>query len=327
MSAPVALYIHVPFCLSVCPYCDFVVYGGAAARGPANRIARHGRRADDRDPTARARPADPSAAVVYLGGGTPSLHDARHRSARLIGAAATTSASPPDAEITLEVQPRAGRPRRPRPASAPPASTGSASARRASMLDELAALGRRHSPADIADTVAQARRAGFDNISLDLLYDVPGQTLASWQQSLETAIALAPEHISAYALTLDDPDVEGLTGPAGDHLPLRSGARRWRQRRRSGRTKAWRPTATPSPTNFSATAGYGWYEISNWAKPGTREPAQPCLLDRPGVGGSRARRPRLRRRPDTALERRAAGRLPRRAHCRQPSARWQRNGR
>ena len=70
----------------------------------------------------------------------------------------------------------------------------------------------------MGETVAAAREAGIGSIGLDLLYDVPGQTIASWTTSLESALALEPDHLSLYALGLDDPDAEGLTGPLGDHL-------------------------------------------------------------------------------------------------------------
>src|SRR5664280_1721704 len=69
-----------------------------------------------------------------------------------------------------------------------------------------------------------------DSISLDLIYDVPGQSLASWEGTLAGALALNPDHLSLYALTLDDPDAEGLTGETGDHLPATAGAVKWRVR-------------------------------------------------------------------------------------------------
>jgi len=89
----------------------------------------------------------------------------------------------------------------------------------------------------LALEIADARQAGIASVNLDLLYDVPGQTLASWTDSLERALALGPDHLSLYALILDDPDAEGLTGPGGDHLPTTAGARRWRERARKGRER------------------------------------------------------------------------------------------
>src|SRR6185369_16962437 len=98
---------------------------------------------------------------------------------------------------------------------------------------ELRVLGRRHGPEDIAATVRAARAVGIASVSLDLLYDVPGQTVDTWSRSLDAALALEPDHVSLYALTLDDPDAEGLTGALGDHLPTTRGARRWREAARS----------------------------------------------------------------------------------------------
>ena len=113
-----------------------------------------------------------------------------------------------------------------------------------------------------------ARRAGFDNISLDLLYDVPGQTIDSWRASLRVAIALEVDHVSAYALSLDDPDADGLTGPAGDHLPLRDGARRWRGRARLEQSDERAAAMYEIAEDLLRNAGFEWYELSNWARPG-----------------------------------------------------------
>jgi len=97
---------------------------------------------------------------------------------------------------------------------------------------ELRRLGRRHSPADVAAAVAGARAAGIESVNLDLLYDVPGQSVGDWETTLRAALALAPDHLSLYALTLDDPEAEGIAGTGGDHLPTAPGARRWRERAR-----------------------------------------------------------------------------------------------
>jgi oxygen-independent coproporphyrinogen-3 oxidase len=126
---------------------------------------------------------------------------------------------------------------------------------------ELHTLGRRHSPSDIADTVVAARSTGIDNISLDLLYDVPGQTLESWRASLGSAVTLDVQHISAYALTLENP-----TGP--DHLPVSNGARRWRHRAQSLQNEDRAADMYALADDLLASTGYGWYEISNWARSG-----------------------------------------------------------
>ena len=262
---PVALYLHFPFCLSICPYCDFVVVAGRAARGPGSRIeelvAEIEREIGLRAPVGRV-----GLRSVYLGGGTPSLL-APAQVARLLAAVEAGFGIAPEAEITLEANPG-------------PAERGDLAGFRAAGVNrlsigaqsmaaaELRRLGRRHSPADVRAAVRLARAAGFENVSLDVLYDVPGQTLDSWHTTLQAALALEPDHLSAYALTLDDPDADGLTGPLGDHLPLRPGARRWRRRAAAeqGDDRA-ADMYLLADQRFEA-AGLGWYEISNWSRPG-----------------------------------------------------------
>ena len=133
---------------------------------------------------------------------------------------------------------------------------------------ELRRLGRRHAPAHVAETVAASRDAGVASVSVDLLYDVPGQTRASWDATLRAALDLAPDHLSLYALTLDDPDAEGLTGPLGDHLPTRAGARRWRERARTEQDEDAAAAAFLAACETLDAAGFRHYEISNWALPG-----------------------------------------------------------
>jgi oxygen-independent coproporphyrinogen-3 oxidase len=120
------------------------------------------------------------------------------------------------------------------------------------------------------ETVELAREAGLSSVSLDLLYDVPGQTVESWAATLDAALALEPDHLSLYALTLDDPDAEGLTGSTGDHLPLRPGARRWRERSRARQDDDRAADMYELADDRLAAAGFDWYEISNWARPGHR---------------------------------------------------------
>ncbi|HTK43793.1 MAG TPA: coproporphyrinogen-III oxidase family protein [Patescibacteria group bacterium] len=273
-SPPVALYVHVPFCVSHCPYCDFVVVAGREARGPANRIATFvealeaelALRADELDARWGRPGTRPPLATLYFGGGTPSLLPAR-TIAELIDLVRTRFGLAPDAEISLETNPG-------------PAERGDAAAQRdagvtrlsigAQSFDvaELHALGRRHAPADIAATVAEARAAGIPSVSLDLLYDIPGSSLDTWSRTVDAALALAPDHLSLYALTLDDPDAEGLTGAAGDHLPVRAGARRWRDRARTGQDDDRAAAMYELADARLAADGFGWYEISNWARPG-----------------------------------------------------------
>jgi len=275
-APPVALYVHVPFCVSHCPYCDFVVVAGREARGPANRIAGFVAaletelrlRADALDARWGGPATRPPLASLYFGGGTPSLLPAETIE-RLIALVRVRYGLAADAEVTLEANPgpdERGDARALRAAGVTRLSIGAQS------LDagELRALGRRHAPEDVGATVRAARDAGVESLSLDFLYDIPGGSLATWERTLEAALALEPDHLSLYALTLDDPDAEGITGPAGDHLPPRDGARRWRARARPAQDDDRAAAMYELADGRLGAAGFEWYEVSNWARPGHR---------------------------------------------------------
>jgi len=273
---PVALYVHVPFCVSLCPYCDFVVIAGSAARGPRNRIAQFvdalmvelELRADALDeafgePGGRRRPPLGS---VYLGGGTPSLLPPDEVD-RIIRRVRERFGIADDAEITIEANP--GPDERGDPIALRRAGITRISFGAQSFDDtELRKLGRRHRARHVADAVGSAREAGIGSINIDLLYDIPDTDLATWMATLDAALALEPDHLSLYALTLDDPDAEGLTGPTGDHLPTTKGARRWRDAVRPGQDEDRAAAQYHHAGVMLADAGYRGYEISNWARPG-----------------------------------------------------------
>ncbi|MEO8273066.1 MAG: coproporphyrinogen-III oxidase family protein [Chloroflexota bacterium] len=275
-APPAGLYLHVPFCVAHCPYCDFVVVAGRESRGPANRIGAFvaalerelALRADAQDarwgaPGTRGRPPLGS---VYLGGGTPSLLPAASID-RLLAIVRERFGIAPDAEITLEANP--GPDERGDVAAACAAGVTRLSIGAQSLdAGELRTLGRRHSPADVSATVASARVAGIASVSLDLLYDVPGAAVETWARTVDAVLALEPDHLSLYALTLDDPDAEGLTGVDGDHLPVRDGARRWRERARRGQDDDRAAAMYELADERLSRAGMDWYEISNWARPG-----------------------------------------------------------
>jgi putative oxygen-independent coproporphyrinogen III oxidase len=273
---PAGLYLHVPFCVSHCPYCDFVVVAGREARGPGNRIAAFAA-ALEQELALRAdllderwgRPSGPERQpldTVYLGGGTPSLLPAV-AVARLLDVVRERFGLSPDAEVTLEANPGPDERGDLAAARAAGVTRLSIGAQRMDAV-QLRALGRRHSPNDVAATALAARDAGIESVSLDLLYDVPGDSIASWQRTLDEALALEPDHLSLYALTLDDPDAEGITGAEGDHLPVSGGARRWRERARRGQDDDRAAEMYRLADARLAAAGFSWYEISNWARPG-----------------------------------------------------------
>jgi len=275
-APPLALYVHVPFCVSVCPYCDFVVYAAGTARGPSRRIeelvaalaSELALRADVLDvrfgpPGAIDRPPLRS---IYLGGGTPSLLSAADVAA-LLARAASRFGLAADAEVTLEANPG-------------PGDLGDLAGFRAAGVtrlslgaqsldpDELRRLGRRHRAEDVRAAVRAARRAGIRAVSVDLLYDIPGQSEKTWEGTLAGIVDLGVDHVSAYALTLDDPEAEGLTGPLGDHLPVRAGARRWRERARLEQDEDRAADLYERAERRFRDAGLEWYEVSNWARPG-----------------------------------------------------------
>ena len=203
---PLGLYLHIPFCRAKCPYCDF--YSLPYKEETARRYAAALCRAMERWPS--PRPVD----TVYLGGGTPSLLG-EELLCTLLETADRVFGILPGAEITLEANPgtltlpllkglrRGGYNR---------ISLGMQSARE----EELALLGRRHRPGDAVRGARMALEAGFDNLSLDLMLGIPGQTPQTAVQSVEAAAALGPRHLSAYLLKVEPGTPFGQKGlPAG----------------------------------------------------------------------------------------------------------------
>jgi oxygen-independent coproporphyrinogen-3 oxidase len=236
-----------------------VVYAGRHVRGPDAQVDRF-LDALVAEIALRARPGA-RLGSVYLGGGTPSLMPPAQIE-RVLLAAEAFFGFESHPEITLEVNPGPddrGDLEGFRAAGVTRVSIGAQSLQ----PDELRSLGRRHAPPDVAETVRQARASGFESVSIDLLYDVPGQTISGWRASLDGTLALEPDHVSAYALTLDD-DVAGLA----DHLPPREGAMQWRARARTGQDEDRAADMYELADDMLARAGLSWYEISNWARPG-----------------------------------------------------------
>ncbi len=244
----VGLYVHIPFCTAKCGYCDFNSYANHEHLIPAYTAAL----LDDASLWAdalRGRPVE----TIFFGGGTPTLNSVADSSRILDGLRARFDVAP-DAEVSIEANPgsvttehlaglrRAGFNR---------LSIGVQSFDAA----ELAQLDRIHSADEARAAVASARDAGFENVNIDLIYGLPRQPLSSWQRTLEEAIALAPDHISAYALTVE----EGT--------PLARDVARGRVPAPDGDAQAEHYEWTQDRL---AAAGYEHYEISNWARPGHR---------------------------------------------------------
>ncbi len=243
-AQPAGCYVHLPFCDRICPYCDFAVVGYAHARVERYLRALHGE-------LARAAAPDLSIRTIYLGGGTPSALGAA-RIAELLGALQRRfDVERGSIECTLEANPsrNADDLVAYRKAGVTRLSIGVQS------FDdgELHRLGREHS-ADEADAyIGAARAGGHDNIGVDLIAGVPGQTPASFRHTLERTIASAPQHVSVYGLTIE----------AGTPYA------RW-----FGRAPQQFPDddATADLLELAeeslTAAGFAHYEISNFAKPG-----------------------------------------------------------
>ncbi|HTE65201.1 MAG TPA: radical SAM family heme chaperone HemW [Candidatus Binatia bacterium] len=244
------LYVHVPFCRLVCAYCDFVTVGGRGAEIPRYVGALLAELA--------LRPAPDELCTIYFGGGTPSLVPAAGI-ARLIEAATARWAGYPP-EVTLEANPSARE--APdwvglRAAGVNRISLGVQSLRDA----DLGTLARGHTAAEARAAFSATRAAGFENVSLDLIYGIPRQSLADWRSGLTDAIALAPDHLSLYALSL-------ALAPDEWAAPPRPGALRWRRRMTGGLDDALAADQYRLAEELLNAAGYRHYELSSWARPG-----------------------------------------------------------
>lgn len=237
-----AIYVHLPFCPHVCPYCDFAKW--AWDEGAAQRYLSALAAEIDAAPDVRGT-------SLFLGGGTPNAHPPEVL-ARLVRRLRERFALSSDAEMTLEANPNVELLERfelVRAAGINRISFGVQSM----VAQELRALGRRHRADDVVAAVAAARAAGFTNINVDVMFGVPHQTTASWAQTLDAVIALGVEHVSAYGLTIE----EGTP------------YERW-QARDPG---AFADDVLGADLYALAierleAAGYEQYEISNFARPG-----------------------------------------------------------
>ena len=248
---PHHLYVHVPFCRLVCAYCDFVTVGGRAPDIPVY--------VDALLAEMEARPAPGRLRTIYFGGGTPSLLPAS-QVARVIEAARQGWASVELEEVTIEANPSARE--RPDWRGLQAAGVTRISLGLQSLRDEdLTALARGHTAREGREAFAKARAAGFANISVDLIYGIPGQSLDAWRRGLEAVVELAPEHVSCYALQLAlDPDEWAA--------PPRPGALRWRARVVRRQDDALAADQYVVAEEILGAAGYRHYELSSWALPG-----------------------------------------------------------
>lgn len=245
------LYVHVPFCRLVCAYCDFVTVGGRARDVP--------RYTDALIAELATRPAPGELRTMYFGGGTPSLLSGR-QVARVIGAALELWASASLEEVTLEANPSARE-------TPDWAGLRAAGVDRISLGvqslddDDLRMLARGHTAREARDAYAAARAGGFANVSIDLIYGIPDQSLDGWRDGLREAIALEPDHLSCYALSL-------ALRPDEWAAPPRVGALRWRERMAARLDDDLAAEQYRVAEEVLQQAGYEHYELSSWARPG-----------------------------------------------------------
>jgi oxygen-independent coproporphyrinogen-3 oxidase len=246
VSDEAGIYVHVPFCITRCGYCDFNAYEGLDGLQP-----RYLRALLDEATLAAPGWAGTPFVSVFLGGGTPTtmapadlravLAQLRERFDVADGAEVTIEANPDTVEeSSLRALREAGFDRLSMGAQSFDAGV-------------LASLERLHDAASVRAAFAAARAAGYDNVNLDLIYGTQGEDLASWERTLRETMALAPEHVSAYALTIE---------------PATSLGRQVADGRRPAPDPDLQADMFVLACELLGDAGYRHYEVSNWAKPG-----------------------------------------------------------
>ncbi|HKV19272.1 MAG TPA: radical SAM family heme chaperone HemW [Mycobacterium sp.] len=255
---PFGIYIHVPFCATRCGYCDFNTYTAAELGGADSR-------ADDRSTqfgqylaalrTELALAADqlgaPPVQTVFVGGGTPSLLGGAGLS-RVLAAIGDHFDIARDAEVTTEANPESTSPAlfaELRAAGYTRVSLGMQSIAR----HVLATLDRVHSPGRAPAAAREARAAGFEHVNIDLIYGTPGESDDDLLRSIEAALEGGVDHISAYALTIEDGTAMGRRVRRGEMTPTDDDVLAHRYEIADARLRA---------------AGFDWYEVSNWSRPG-----------------------------------------------------------
>jgi putative oxygen-independent coproporphyrinogen III oxidase len=249
-ATPFGLYVHVPFCATRCGYCDFNTYTSEELGPGANRSEYAGTAiAELRLAAEVLGPDRPAVQTVFVGGGTPTLLPARDLVA-VLDAVRDLFPVAPDVEVTTEANPESVTPESLatlRAGGFTRISLGMQSAAE----HVLAVLDRRHTPGRAAQAAHEARAAGFEHVNLDLIYGAPGETDADWTASLDAVLAAPVDHVSAYALIVEQ----------GTRLA-----------RRVGRGELPMPDDDVLADRYETAdrvlggAGLSWYEVSNWAR-------------------------------------------------------------
>jgi oxygen-independent coproporphyrinogen-3 oxidase len=249
-SRPLGFYLHVPFCAARCGYCDFNTYtakelGGGGSQASYAETAVAEVRLARQVLGGLDRPVD----TVFFGGGTPTLLPAEDLG-RMLAAVRDEFGLAPDAEVTTEANPESVDPaylEAIRAAGFNRVSFGMQSA----TPHVLQILDRKHTPGRALEAVKEATAAGFEHVNLDLIYGTPGESLEDWRQSLESALSAEPDHVSAYALIVED----------GTQL-----ARRVRRGELPMPDDDDLADKYVLADDLLTAAGLGWYEVSNWAR-------------------------------------------------------------
>lgn len=246
------IYIHIPFCVRKCAYCDFL-------SGPSDEADRelYVKLLCDEIEACKGKTEEYQVSTVFFGGGTPSVLSGKQIE-RIMQSLRENLQFRWDAEITLEANP--GTVSEEKLHSYKKAGINRLSIGLQSVHDEeLKLLGRIHTYSEFFTTYHMARKCGFQNINIDLISAIPGQTVESWCETLQTVLALAPEHISAYSLIIEPrtPFYDMYGEDSGENtgqvkLPSED----------DERIMYWKTK------EILAEAGYARYEISNYAKPG-----------------------------------------------------------
>lgn len=245
MADKLGIYIHIPFCRSKCDYCDFYSLAGRDDRMDQYQKAllSHIKEAA---PLAQDFPVD----TIYIGGGTPSYYGAK-RLKELLGVIRKLYKVEKDAEVTVECNPDSVDVKSLkilRKAGVNRLSMGMQSA----IACELERIHRIHTPQQVNEAATAARKAGFTNLSLDLIYGLPGQTMDSWKATVEHALSLIPQHLSCYGLKVEEGTPLAARVAQGEVLPDDD---------QQADLYLW-------TVGRLERAGYPQYEISNFAKPG-----------------------------------------------------------
>ena len=243
------VYVHVPFCLVRCGYCDFNTYTSTELGGGASQALYADTAIREIDLLGGVLGHPPPVETVFFGGGTPTLLPSvdlvgmlgaiRDHFGLAAGAEVTTEANPDSVTPDSLAELRAGGFTR--------VSFGMQSA----VPSVLAVLDRTHDPERVPQAVAWAREAGFEQVSLDLIYGTPGETLDDWRRSLDAALGCEPDHVSAYSLIVEEGTALARQVRAG-------------------------VVSMPDDDDLAdkylladellGAAGFGWYEVSNWAR-------------------------------------------------------------